>query len=86
MEGYILVDCTGLDISSTSAQTISGIKQKLSDAIATGKQLILTHATYGTYPVTPISANGYEIPNGAINVYFNSKLAVCASAATITIS
>lgn len=51
--GYVIVDATGLDVSSTSAKTITGIYNRLLSAISTGKPIMLTGMVKGSAAVSP---------------------------------
>lgn len=56
--GYCLVDCTGLDLTDSNAQTIIGLFKRMKEAIATGKPLIATGCVWGANsdaPLTPIN-------------------------------
>ena len=54
--GYVLVDCTGLDLLSESTQTISGLYAKCKAAMATGKMIIAENIIWGDDGViSPIS-------------------------------
>lgn len=60
--GYVLADCTGLDLSSASEQTITGIWDKAKKAIATGKPIVAHGCVYGTgVPVSPVTCFGWYI-------------------------
>ena len=45
--GYVLVNCSGLDLKSESAQTISGLYAKVKAAMATGKLIIAENIVWG---------------------------------------
>ena len=45
--GYVLVDCKGLDLTSESTQTISGLYAKVKAAMATGKLIIAENMIWG---------------------------------------
>lgn len=55
--GYIMIDCKGLDLTKGSTpQTITGIYDKLQDALMAKKETLACHCVWGdTGPVTPIS-------------------------------
>lgn len=60
--GYFLLDATGLDLSSGSAQSISGCWQLAKDAIASKKPIIAHNCVYGTgVPVSPVTCFGWYI-------------------------
>lgn len=67
MNGYISIDCKGLDLLAESAQTISGLYQAVQDAIASGKPLFATNMVWGTVsPISPVQVftvqfDGYVI-------------------------
>ena len=55
--GYYVVDLKGLDLTSDSTQTISGLFADMKKAIASGKPLIAINAVWGVNsdaPLTPI--------------------------------
>ena len=45
--GYVLVDCSGLDLTSESTQTISGLYAKVKSAMETGKMIIVENMIWG---------------------------------------
>lgn len=47
MNGYIQVDCKGLDLLAESAQTINGLYNEIQEAIATGKPMYATNLVWG---------------------------------------
>lgn len=52
--GYIMVDATGLDVSVTDdSQTVTGLYDRLEEAITTGKPVMLCGAVNGDSPVSP---------------------------------
>ena len=60
--GYILADCTGLDLTKETAQTINGIWNKAVTAISAGKPIIAQNCVYGTgVPVSPVTCFGWYI-------------------------
>lgn len=67
MNGYISIDCKGLNLLAESAQTISGLYQTVQDAIASGKPLYATNMNWGTVsPISPVQVftvqyDGYVI-------------------------
>lgn len=64
--GYILVDVTGLNLSSESEQEIAGIWDKAVTAMKVGKPIIVHGCTYGTAPVSPVTCFGWYIGAGEI--------------------
>lgn len=60
--GYIMVDCTGLDLTDTESQSISGIWDKAVDAIEADKPIIAHNCEYGTgVKVSPVTCFGWYI-------------------------
>ena len=61
--GYILVDCEGLDLlKGSTPQTISGIRKKVEDAMATGKPVVAANCVWGDgVSVTPVSVMLIEL-------------------------
>ena len=60
--GYMLIDCRGLDLTSTEEQSLPGIYAQLRTAMIVGKPLIGCNCTWGAgKPLTPIHffANQY---------------------------
>ena len=47
MNGYISIDCKGLDLLAESAQTINGLYKEIQEAIATGKPMFATNLVWG---------------------------------------
>ena len=65
--GYIMVDCTGLDlIKGSTPQTIEGLYQKVQDAMATGKEIVAINCKWGELDVTPISVFAIQIETDAV--------------------
>lgn len=65
--GYFLLDCTGLDLTKDTAQSITGCWQKTVDAIASNKPIIAHNCIYGTgVPVSPVTCFGWYIASDEI--------------------
>ena len=47
MNGYIQIDCKGLDLLAESAQTINGLYNEIQEAIETGKPMFATNLVWG---------------------------------------
>lgn len=47
MNGYISIDCKGLDLLSEEAQTIDGLYNEIQEAIKTGKPMFATNLVWG---------------------------------------
>lgn len=66
MSGYIDVDCTGVELTSAEAKTISGLYAKANAAFKTGKMCRACNCTYNSFPVTPIPVQVIKVTNGTI--------------------
>lgn len=53
--GYVMVDCTGLNLNTSSEQTISGIYAKAKAALESGKPCIATNCNMSGAPCSPCS-------------------------------
>ena len=62
--GYTMVDCTGIDLNTSTKQTITGIFNRVDTAFKTGKPVYAVNATFN------ISATGNTA--SPINVMVNS--------------
>lgn len=59
--GYIMVDCTGINLLAGEKQTISGIFAKSTEAIETGKPMYAINLQYGEgVPMSPVSVMAIE--------------------------
>jgi hypothetical protein len=59
--GYFNVDCSGLDLNKSTAQTIEGIWDKAVTALRTDKPIVAYGCTYGTTLVSPVPVFGWYI-------------------------
>lgn len=85
--GYIMIDCTGLDLLSETSQTITGLYKKCADAMKTNKPVYAVNLTYGDYgPTTPVAV--MLLQNGANQISASSMTLrldiTSADAVTIT--
>ena len=56
MNGYVSVDCTGINLLAGEKQTVTGIFAKSTEAINTGKPIYAINLQYGSgVPMTPVS-------------------------------
>ena len=53
--GYVLVDCTGLDLNDSTTQNIKGLYKKAKEAIASGKPCYACGCDLSGMPCTPVS-------------------------------
>lgn len=60
--GYLLVDCTGIDLTSDTEVTVTGIWNKAVTALKQNKPIIAHNCVYGTgVKVSPITCFGRYI-------------------------
>ena len=60
--GYFLADCTGLDLTEDSAQSISGIWDQAVNALKSDKPIMAYNCVYGTGKrVSPIECFAWQI-------------------------
>lgn len=59
--GYIIVDCSGLDLSLSTAQEIPGIWDKAVKAMKQNKPIIVHGCKYSTAEVTPVTCFGWQL-------------------------
>ena len=64
--GYINVDCTGLDMSKDTKQTINGIWDKAVDAMKINKPIMAYGCTYGDAALSPVPVFGWYIATDEI--------------------
>ena len=80
--GYIMVDATGVDLASSSAQTVTGIYAKLQAAIKTKKAVLLCGLVNGTAPVSPTFVQ--VTPGASDTITMTGFAAVVASDDSVT--
>lgn len=60
--GYVLLDAGGLDLSSSSAQSIAGSWTSVQACVKTNKPIVAYNMVYGEgHPTTPIQCFGWPI-------------------------
>ena len=60
--GYIVADCTGLDLSDSTSQSITGLWDKAVAAIKANKPIVAYNCEYGSgVPVSPVTCFGWYI-------------------------
>lgn len=65
--GYVLVDCSGLDLTQTSATSLSGIWNKAKNALASGKPIVASNCIYGEgVAVSPVTCFGFYLASDEI--------------------
>lgn len=86
MNGYIIIDCKGLDLLAESAQTISGLYQAVQDAIASGKPLYATNMVWGDVsPVSPVQVFTVQF-DGYVVVTASTLQVIVTTADSVTIN
>lgn len=60
MSGYILFDCGGLNLNSSSKQTIAGIYNRAKEALATGKLVLATNCNMSGMPCSPVAVVAWD--------------------------
>ena len=65
--GYIMVDCTGIDLTDNTSQSISGIWYKAVKAVKADKPIVAYNCEYGTgVTVSPVTCFGWYIDDDEI--------------------
>lgn len=64
--GYITVDCEGLDLTETDPQEIEGIWDKAVACISANKPIVAYNCLYGDAPVSPVPAFGWYLDDDEI--------------------
>lgn len=75
--GYIMVDCTGIDLNTDTKQTISGIFNKVATAFKSGKPVYCVNATFN------ISGTGNTVSPVAVMVNSDENGGYVATASTL---
>ena len=85
--GYVMIDCTGLDLTKGSTeQTINGIYGKTQACMETGKPIYANNCVWGTDGiVTPIAVIAIQFP-GYIIVTASTLQIIITSSDVITIN
>ena len=78
MNGYIQIDCKGLDLLAESAQTINGLYNEIQEAIETGKPIFATNLVWGD--VSEIS------PVQVFSVQFDGYVILTASTLQVIVT
>lgn len=65
--GYIMADCTGLDLTSAEKVTITGMWDKAVEALKQNKPIVAYNCIYGTgKPVSPVTCFGWYLSSTTI--------------------
>lgn len=82
--GYVLIDCTGLDLTKgQTPQTISGIHKKVKTAMESGKPIYACNCNWGGKDVTPIEVFCIEFDNDIIATASTLQVVISDSDAII---
>ena len=75
--GYIMVDCTGIDLNTDTKQTITGIFNKVATAFKSGKPVYCVNATFN------ISGTGNTVSPVAVMINSDENGGYVATASTL---
>ena len=64
--GYVLVDATGIDLSDSTSQSVTGIWEKAKIAVSAGKPIVAGGLVYGDWEVTPVTCFAFLISSTEI--------------------
>lgn len=64
--GYILVDATGIELTETDPQSVTGIWDKAVAAVASQKPIVASGCTYATAPVSPVTGFAWYLDTDEI--------------------
>lgn len=71
--GYALVDCTGLSLTKSTKQTITGVYNRIKSAYDSGKLVLLTNTGSSPMPVmVTLSGTTYTAKVGPLVIDFTS--------------
>ena len=86
MNGYLSIDCTGLDLAVATAQTLTGIYAKLQTALKLGKPIYLTGLVKGSgVAVSPAPCYAAQTAANTVTCYMGTLQAAVTSADAVTI-
>lgn len=74
--GYIMVDCGGLELNSAEKQTIDGIYERGLEALATGKPILAVNCVMSEAPCSPFSVVAWPKNGGIIATGHVLRLAI----------
>ena len=87
--GYYMVDLKGLDLTSDSTQTISGLYAEMQKGIASGKPLVGYNAVWGSNsdsPMTPICFFAQQWSEGLVVGTASILNIACTSSDVVTVT
>ena len=62
--GYTMIDCSGIELTTATKQTITGIYNQVEKALKSGKLVLACNLKFGTNPCTPAPCMVNDDPNG----------------------
>lgn len=86
MSGYILFDCGGLNLNTSSEQEISGIYDRAKEALATGKLVIATNCNMSGMPCSPCAVIAWDQGSDGIIATGHTLRIVIASDDGVTVT
>lgn len=86
MSGYILFDCGGLNLNSSSEQTITGIYNRAKEALATGKLVLATNCNMSGMPCSPCAVIAWDQGTDGIIATGHTLRIVIASDDGVTVT
>ena len=86
MSGYILFDCGGLNLNSSSEQTLTGIYNKAKEALATGKLVLATNCNMSGMPCSPCAVIAWDQGSDGIIATGHTLRIVIASDDGVTVT
>lgn len=86
MSGYILFDCGGLNLNSSSEQTITGIYDRAKEALDTGKLVLATNCNMSGMPCSPCAVIAWDQGSDGIIATGHTLRIVIASDDGVTVT
>ena len=86
MSGYILFDCGGLNLNTSSEQEISGIYNRAKEALATGKLVLATNCNMSGMPCSPCAVIAWDQGSDGIIATGHTLRIVIASDDGVTVT
>lgn len=85
--GYVLIDCTGLDLEKGSTeQTITGLYKKVTDCMQKNKPLYCVNAVWGNYGrIIPIACFANKSSTDDIIITSSTLQIIVSSSDVVTI-
>lgn len=87
--GYFMIDCKGLDLTSDSEQTISGLYAQMQKGLASGKPLMAYNCVWGSNsdsPLTPIHFFAQQWSEGLVVGTASILNITCSSADKVNVT